>query len=295
MTEKKNIIFDGSILNEVQLCAARAQFSHELNLRPAEGPATPLEEGDLLHHILENYYNGIKNKGVELLYDNSSFDAFIEQCVSDGETYAVNKNLLPQEVSTVIYQFQEYVKHYRMDGLTIKEVERPFIVPVYEDDEITISYTGKIDLIGDAPNFGTSIIDHKKSSRTQVPSSLSNQFTGYSFATGIRMVIVNKIGFQKTLSPEDRFKRYPIFYTDNQIERWKKNTIWWGLQYAFYIENDTWPENRTSCDKYAGCIFTPICEASTQEAREWIMTTRFITGEPWDVTKVLREENNGTS
>lgn len=286
----KNIIFDGSILNEAQLCAQRYELQHEKNLRPVEGKATPLEEGDLLHNILEKYYKGIRDKGVELVYDNDTFKAHVDECVAFGEMYSLEKNLTPDEVSTVIYQFQEYTKHYRMDGVTVKAVEEPFIVPLHEDEDLAIFYTGKIDLVGEMPNFGPCIMDHKKAARTQAPSALSNQFTGYSYATGVRLVMVNKVGFQKTLAPEDRFKRYPIYYTESQIQRWKDNTIWWGRQLAFYMETNTWPENRTSCDKYGGCIFTPVCEAGTEEAREWIIRTRFQEGESWDVTAGLSKE-----
>jgi hypothetical protein len=290
--KKNNIIFDGSILNEVSLCGQKYEFSHERNLRPVEGKATPLEEGDLLHHIFEKYYKAIRDRGVEIVYDNDKFKSLIDECVAFGEEYSLEKNLTPDEASTVIFQFQEYAKHYRMDGVSVKVVEEPFITPLHEEEDLAIFYTGKIDLIGEVPNFGPCIMDHKKAARTQVPSSLSNQFTGYSFATGIRLVMINKVGFQKTLAPEDRFKRYPLYYTESQIQRWKENTIWWGRQLAFYIENNTWPENRTSCDKYGGCIFSPICEAGTEEAREWIIKSRFVVGEPWDVTASLSEKSN---
>lgn len=287
--EKKQLLFDATILNEVQLCGMRAYFGHELNLRPPT-TAVPLEEGDLLHRMLEAYYIGVKDKGVELVYNNELYKSHIDSCISLGEQHSVTQDLSPEEVSTVIYQFQEYTDHYRMDGVIPHEVERPFIKKLYEDEDLVIHLTGKIDLIAEVPNFGLSVIDHKKASRTQAPSSLSNQFTNYSWATGIRTVHINKVGFQKTLSREERFRRYTIYYTEEQINRWVKNVIYWGQQYSFYLETNTWPENRTSCDKYAGCIYSSICEAGTDEAREWLIKTKYVVGERWDVSGVLKEK-----
>lgn len=293
---RPNIIFDSQVLNAIQLCGYKLWLEFEKHYRP-DTVATPFEEGDLLHKMLEMYYLAVKEHGVALLYSNEEFKSFIEKVIAFGEEYALtNKDLTPEETSAVLYQFQEYTEHYRMDGLTVLEVEKPFIINLYEGEELGIYYTGKKDLVANDPEFGIVDIDHKKAARTQRPSSLSNQFTGYAYSNNygveVPYVIVNKVGFQKTLSREERFRRYPLPYSKDQLERWKNNTIYWGKQYAFYIENDTWPENRTSCDKYAGCIFQPHCESVTEEARQHLLNTRFVIGEPWDVTAVLKKETS---
>ena len=287
-SDKKNIIFDSQILNCVQLCAQRTQFEFELDLRPPTTPE-PFEEGDLLHKMMEAYYLGIKEGGYDLLYSDENFKAHVEYCLELGEKHSVSLDINSAEVAAVLYQFEKYTQHFRMDGWVPLEVERPYIVPVYDSEDLSIHYCGKIDLIANIPNFGNCVVDHKKAGRTQQPSALSNQFTGYSFATKLPNVWVNKVGFQKTLSEEQRFRRYPLFYTEDSIKRWVRNTIFWGQQYAFYLENDTWPENRTSCDKYSGCIFEPICLSATDEAREYLMRANFVKGDKWDPTAVLKK------
>ena len=182
-----------------------------------------------------------------------------------------------------------------MDGWKILEVEKAFISELFKDEEIGIYLTGKIDVIADVPNYGISVIDHKSSRRSQEVEPLSNQFTLYSWATEIKTIIINKVGFQKTVPPEKRFSRHPLFYTNVQIERWVKNTIWWCKFYAFCLENDSWPENRTSCDKYGGCIYTPICRSATDEGMIAQISNNFIKGKKWDVTEILMKKGKNDS
>lgn len=281
---EKNVIFDATLLNELQLCAFRYNLSHELNLRLPE-VAEPLEEGDLLHHMMESYYKRVaENTSIP----QSNFDETIEKVLEDGHEHSLGLSLPPAQVEEVKYQFIEQAKHNRLDGIVPIEVERPFIITLYNDGELGIHYAGKIDLIAEVPQFGRCVIDHKSMRRSRDPLPLSNQFTGYAYATGLDYVIVNKIGFQKTLKPHERFRRYPLFYTQHNKELWKADTIWWGQQLAYYLETNTWPRNRTSCDKYNGCMYVDICAASSLEAMEWAMKAKYIVGKAWDASAVLK-------
>lgn len=289
MTEKKRLIFDSQILNSVQMCAARTDMYFEKNLRPPT-PAMPLETGDLFHKMMECYYKNLKEHGTEITYSNENFEKLLETCIEVGQEHSVTLSLQPSEVEEVIYHFTKSCKFHRMDGIIVKDVESAFIVPIYDGEDLAIYYSGKIDLIANLPNLGDVVIDHKTMRRNSDPEPLSNQFTGYSFATGIKTVVINKVGFQKTLKPEQRFVRPAIFYTEHLWEQWRADTIWWGRQYAFYLETGEWPRNRTSCDKFGGCLFMPICNAATEEARDWLMKTSYVVGEAWDPTAVLKEK-----
>lgn len=288
-TEKKNIIFDSTILNAVQLCAARSFFEFELNLRPLK-TATPLEEGDLLHKMMEWWYTHHMEKGIDLVYDNDLYKKVKDEVISTGEEYSVTKDLSAEESSDVIRHFDEYLDHYRMDGIITEFVERAFLCLLYEDDELRIGYAGKIDWGGTQPSHGKCNMDHKSSKRKTDALALSNQFTAYSYFTQTPTLIVNKVGFQKTLDVTERMTRQPLLYPPFKLERWKNNTIWWGQQYAYYLDSGTFPENRTSCDKYGGCIYQPICDSSTEEGRKMAMSAHYVQGSPWDVTKIFRKE-----
>lgn len=281
---EKNVIFDSTILNAVQLCAMRYYLEFELHLRTPNVPE-PMEEGDLLHRMEEVFYTKFA-AAPQSFQDN--FESIVDEAIAHGEQHSLELQLAPAEVQETIYQFQESAKHYRMDGIIPLEVERPFLLALYQSEQLGVYYAGKIDLIALTPEYGKAVIDHKTMRRNREPLSLSNQFTGYAMAADTEFVLVNKIGFQKTLKPHERFRRYPLHYTTNMKDRWKENTIWWGKQLAFFMEHETWPENRTSCDKYSGCLYIPVCSAQTEEARQWAMKSQFIIGSEWDPSAVLR-------
>lgn len=287
---KVNIIFDSQVLNSIQLCALRTKLYFQDNFRLPQ-VAEPLETGDLLHKILEKYYLGHKEGGTVLLYSDEAFKTHVDSCITFGEQYSTTLSLTAESTDEVIKHFTENVNFFRMDGMVVEKVESAFIVPLHVEDDLGIYYSGKIDLIANMPTYGRVLIDHKSQRRATDPDILSNQFTGYSFATGIPNVMINRVGFQKTYTAEKRFTRPVLLYSQDLINRWKTNTIWWGRQYAFFLEFGEWPENRTSCDKYGGCVFQRICGASTDEAREWIKQSAYIIGEKWDPTKALIEDS----
>lgn len=287
---RKNIILDSQILNSIQACPLKTDLSFNKDLRP-NITATPLEEGDLLHKMMESYYSQLKDcLDNSIVYDNEKFKSTLEQAISAGEAHYLTLSISPKEASDVIYQFKENITFHRLDGWKILEVEKAFIKELYKDNNLGIFLTGKIDVIVDIPNFGVSVVDHKSSKRNQDPDPLSNQFTLYSWATDLKKVMINRVGFQKTLTPEERFRRQPLYYTDEQTERWLLNTIWWCKFYYFCLENDSWPENRTSCDKFGGCIFSKVCQSATEEGRINRLKSDFTKSEKWDITRHLKKQ-----
>lgn len=287
--KRENIILDSQILNSIQLCAYKTDLAFNQDLR-LPIVAEPLESGDLFHKLMECYYSDLRDAGTEITYDNQKFKESIDKAITLGEEYSVNLSIDTKQVSEIIYQFKENITFFRMDGWKILEVEKSFITLLYEDENLRIFLTGKIDVIAEVPYVGLSVIDHKTSKRRQEPEPLSNQFTLYSYATGIPDVLINRVGFQKTLAPEERFQRQNLHYTNYQIEHWKENTIWWAKYYYFCLKNNSWPENRTSCDKFGGCQFDKICKSATEEGRENMITSNFIVGPKWDVTGNLKRE-----
>lgn len=281
----KNVIMDGSMLNNLQACPYKFWLNHELDL-VANDKSVPLEEGDLLHHMYE-FFNTVKMRDPSIVYDELRFHSALADAISHGERHCVEQNLTPSEADEVIYQFKAHVLHEQFNGERVLEVEKPFLITLYEDEDYRIHYAGKIDLIVDKPHFGVCVKDFKKKSRTSPPEPLSNQFTGYSYATKIKTVIVDEVGFQKSLEPQKRFKEFPVYYTDDQWEAWKVDTIWWGHMLIYHMEENRWPRNRTSCDKYNGCVYGKICNSSTEDGRASIMNGLYTKAPHWDPTSVL--------
>jgi hypothetical protein len=128
--------------------------------------------------------------------------------------------------------------------------------------------------------------DHKSSRQRKRPNELSNQFRGYCWVLNSSHIVINKIGFQKTLSAADRFERHIITYSPDTLQEWVENSSWWARLYYYHLQSGHWPMNLTSCDKYSGCFYEPIC-VKDSDSRKWVIQRDFAKGKVWDVAKGL--------
>lgn len=302
---KRALPADSQILNTVQACGRKTNLEFRLNLRPQK-KAEALEKGDLMHRMLHPYYYGrildpkqhhfeIETEDGVIPHPYAKFIGMehkdlIDTCTEIGRTASFDMDLEPEYRNECLKQFREYAFHFAGDGFIAIEVEQSFSKTLYEDDDLIILYEGIVDLVAEGP-MGRIIVDHKTASRRETPSDLSNQFMGYCWALDTPRLIINRIGFQKTLSPTERFQRIVLSYPPSRLDEWQYWATYWLKVYDFYLQNDVWPPNFTSCDKYSGCIFQQIC-TRVPEAREFTMATKYKVAEPWsphtrDISKLV--------
>jgi hypothetical protein len=276
--QMRNIVLDSQILSSLQKCPYYVNLSFIRRLS-GDCKAAALESGDLLHTMLKVFYT-LRIRRPDLPYEQ-----MINLSLIVGREKAIT---LAQELETsdeVMYHFTEYCKFREGEFWIPKFVEKSFVVELFssEEENLRIFYEGIIDLVVDS-EAGEAVVDHKSSRKNMKNDNiaLSNQFMGYCWSLGINTAVVNKIGFQKTLKPQERFVRIPLSYSKAQLESWKQNTIWWAKQLVWFIDNDTFPQNFTGCDKYSGCIFGQACQTDPGEAREWVLANHFKETEKWN-------------
>jgi hypothetical protein len=298
MSDQKVISLDSTILNAVQKCARFYQNNHQKFLQPPD-KAEALERGDLLHKIFEIVYGLEANIareesdtwqllaeiGIKPTQDMKRED-ILKLALNEAPNFFAGKmSLEPSEVEETIYQSRAYFQHYENDSWETLAVEEVGSRLLHEDADLQIIYNAKIDRIA---RRGDLIMpwDHKTSKRRQDPSSLSNQFMGYAWILNSSHMLVNKVGFQKTLKPAERFQRDILTYSADRLEEWRLNTIWWVRLLLHFIEEGEFPMNLTSCDKYSGCIYKNLCESSP-EGRQWKEERDYERGKAWDVASIL--------
>lgn len=301
------ISIDSQVLNSVQACARKTEYSFSKNLQPIE-KAEALERGDLLHKMLEIYYGLLLgNLTVDKGQHSETWKALVENQLiqgipidplgpSEARDFTLKQALFfssklsldPDHCDEVIYQFQEYCEFYKNDFWSPLAVEEVGSKILYEDEELKIIYNFKIDLIAQK---GMTIVpwDHKTSRRASFLSSMSNQFMGYCWGLGLNNVIINKIGFQKTLAPNQRFQRPMLSYTDARLEEWVENSVYWMKILDHHQQINHWPMNLTSCDKYSGCIYESVCSKDV-DSREIALERDFTVGKRWDVAEILESK-----
>jgi hypothetical protein len=293
LIKKKNVIMDSQILTTLQACERLTDFRFNHNLQPLSGKGNSLEAGWLMHKYLEAYYRSIK----EGIRGQGAIDRAIEvgeRAIREGmdgnglentpvenEKYP-NGHLSRVGSAHVIDTFLQYCQHYKNESWTPLDIEKVYNKIIYEDSSLRVMWKGKLDLVTDN-NQGIYPSDHKTFKMKRDTLDLNNQFMGQCVLTESRAVIINKIGWQTTLKPVEKFSRLVLSYSTARLLEWMEI----ATHYANYIltlsEQDYWPPRFTHCDKFAGCIFRSVCGTDPSMRQEELML-HFRVGEPWDVS-----------
>jgi hypothetical protein len=156
-----------------------------------------------------------------------------------------------------------------------------------------IYLTGRIDLIIKTPQIPLLPIDFKTESERWFYSQMSNQFRIYAIACGVNLVGIQRIGFQTSLEPKDKFKLDLLPFDQDILEEYKNEQIpHWGKMMLLAHEENHYPMNNTACVKgHFKCQFSDgaqnkgICNVS-RTIREQKIARYFVVGEEWDPSKV---------
>lgn len=199
-----------------------------------------------------------------------------------SETYKIGWDRIQ---STVL----EYFDFYKNDSWVPLEVEVVKGKILYEDDEIRILWKAKLDLTVDT-NQGIYPVDHKTMKQRRDQLKMNNQFMGQCIIMNTRNVIIDKIGFQTTLKPNEKFTRNPVSYSNDALFEWQSVTLpFYAKLMLMYNETGYWPPNFTHCEnKYGNCSFCNVCEAD-RNMREEIIKQNFITGAGWNPENIVDE------
>lgn len=177
---------------------------------------------------------------------------------------------------------QQYFDYYKNDSWVTLEAEVTKGEVLYEDEDIRILWKAKLDWVVDT-NQGIYPVDTKTMKQRRDSVSLNNQFIGQCLIMKTRNIFIDKIGFQTSLEPKDKFSRPAISYTSDRLIEWQSVTLpFWGKMYQMYQETGYWPQNFTHCEnKYGMCQFKSVCEAD-RGMREEELKLHFRVGKVWE-------------
>jgi hypothetical protein len=280
---KVNIVLDMSQYDTFLLCPQRFDYRYNWNLDTPK-KKSQLDRGTIVHVGCEVYY--------QALADGVKYTDAVPMALSKiREAGATASDLEPEEVERIMDVMEEYFDYWRAEdqNLQIVAVESSFLKLLYEDEEMRIHLAGKIDLITNDNRYTNLPTDHKSYDRDFEVLRMTNQFRCYAWVLESNYLVVDRIGFQKTLKPHEKFKRPKLSYDPLVFEQWKNNVVKNVFHYLSCIAEGYWPMNETSCDKYhRRCEYYEVCDSSGEQAKLYKLNTNFKKIEPWDVTKVLR-------
>lgn len=267
----KIVAADSQILSSFSRCPRRCKFAFVERLTPKE-ESKSLVMGKAVHSALESYYrNAIAGM---------SYAERVDKAIDAVGDYT--DKLSTDDMQTVLQTLAEYFRFRKSDAIIPLEVESVFSKILYEGEEYKILLEGRIDLIANISG-NLFVLDHKTTSRNSEVVDLNPQFMIYSWATELP-VIVNRIGFQKSLKPEEKFKRFPIRFEKRAIEDFLNYATETLYHYALCLDGREFMPNFASCEsKYGVCSYINICRYPSLE--EETRKHEFVIAEPWDIFK----------
>lgn len=284
---KINIVLDATMLDTFLMCPAKFNYRFNLNKTTLEKGAA-LDKGGVAHVGFEAYYKALQAR--------QSFGDCLKLAHEAIDLYVANEEdstLESNEINFIHHTIEENLKHWQFEDnkFEILDVEKPFMYILHEDDDVRIVMIGKIDLLVNVDSYRNLPIDHKTFSRSGPVYRKTNQFCNYVYATQSNYLLVNRVGLQTSLKPQEKFKRLPLSYDPLFLEQWKQNVIKWCYYYLDCVVNKSWPLNDTSCDKFNRlCEYYEICDSSGVDAKIYKLEVNFKTAEKWDVSKALGEK-----
>lgn len=309
MGGKKNVILDATVFSSLMACPRLSDFRFNHNLISIGGKSNSLECGSTVHVFTEYYYkhiiHGVKREqafgfaiAAAELYIRGCRGCtdFIAQTDQPKPPCGHKPNEFPGVKSTpkdsegykigwqwVLDTCDQYYHHYINDHWIPLEVEIVKGKVLYEDSEIRVMWKAKLDLTADT-NQGIFPIDHKTMKQNRNTNSMNSQFMGQCLIMNTQSVIINKIGFQTTLKPEDKFKRLPIGYSTSRLLEFQGETLpFYAKLLIMYAETGHFPPNFNNCEsKYGNCAFyEPVCSWNPED-REIQLKNHFMVGPTWN-------------
>ena len=271
---------DSQILSTLMSCARLLDFRFNMHLQPSSGRGKNIEMGSMVHRILEEFY---KNRIAGKSYNNAIDLEAGWNYFKGAEPEYQPTNMDISDANTVIDTMTQYFDFWRAtDSWTPLEVECVKGKVIYEDDEIRLLWKAKLDLLVDT-NAGIIPVDHKSMKQNRKGNKKNVQFIGQCVVSETRNMIVNKIGFQKTLPPEEKFLRAVNSYSLDNLAEFTAIAAYYAKQLKNYSEEEYFPPNFTHCDKWSGCMFDSVCN-SDRGMRNEELKLHFHIGEPWDIS-----------
>lgn len=283
-----NIQVDSQVMSLFMACPYKYELVFVRHLQPVGGVSKSIKRGLIVHDGMLLYWRERIKSG--------DYKEAVQLCVRKvQELLNAESSFDHEEKLDTLQNLVQFLQHIQSYSWIPLEAEKYFKIKILEDEglRLRIFITGRIDLIVRLPQIPIFPIDLKTESERWFHSAMSNQFRIYSLACGTNLLGVQRIGFQKTLSAEEKFKVETIAFDQDVLEEYRTVTIpHYIKQLIMCHEDNFFPMNNTSCvHGHFKCQFSDgmdhkgICTAS-RSIREQKLGRYFVVGPEWNPAHV---------
>ena len=290
---KTVLVLDSSQINEAIKCHHMWALNYREHLSNATNVTTALDEGTLMHALLDVYYTLIATGGPRLnIY--TAAQAAVVALTADRTFEAYLKDKSADRWEFLVQRFMQYVARYSSNDFQPiinkgrPSVEVGFSKVLFEDSKRLFIVEGRIDLISTI-NGERLWMDHKTQSTQGNLYKYKSQFLTYAWATGYKYGIINYIRLHAKYDDRHTLVRETIQFPQHLILRWEERMLHLFFELAKVIESSNGdsehfkrePGACAGAFEKSPCQYTQICETESAEMREQIKKFHYIKRTPW--------------
>jgi hypothetical protein len=271
----KQRVLDASSLDDLMACPKYYHYKKVMALKPKHNKAST-QWGNIVHKGLERYD--------ECILEGMDWDDAVREAVKatlveckDHDDTKDNARTTETAVRAIVW----YADRYKDDTLVTAELhdgapatEIRFEVPI---PDTNYRFSGRIDRIvwADDELFlldrkttkqslsGYYFKDYELSLQVQAYIWASKRFLDLPVAGLLIDAIQTGVNFT-------RFNRSPFFISDGRLDEFEELLRHHIDMLEWYHDKNYWPRNFTSCGRYGGCQFAPICSMAPHRRQIWL-------------------------
>lgn len=313
--DRYQFAWDSTSLGALKECPRKYQLSIQEGWR-RKGESLHLRYGILYHRALEVYDHktaqGMDHQTAlrECLRDLAlgCMDETEEVNAETGEIRTVRSWWAPDHASktipnlfrTVVWYLERFGRNDPAQTIILANgkpgVELSFRFEAgFEIAGVPILYSGHLDRVVEFNNLRWGM-DRKTTAASLTDGSAlryfdqytpDNQMSMYTLALDVAFhvpaqgIIIDAAQIAVGFS---RFERGFATRTAGQLEDWHQSNKWWIEQAFRFADQDYWPMNDKSCDKYGGCPFRKVC--AKDPAVQYVYLESDFHIQKWDPLRV---------
>lgn len=296
----EGVILDNSVIMQFKYCPRSYFFRYVLGYDSSDTPPY-FAFGSAYHkfrEVLEIGYNECIAKGFDrntscALSLGKASTAAVNYWTKNGPKAYGEKDkfaflTLDRLKQSIQIAYAWWEKEKLAGNVKVLFTEQPFIVQLSEDIFLGGRFDQAIEAFGKLYNrdFKTSSQPEMFYTRGLKPN---NQFALYTFALSVLSgrlasgAMIETLFNQKTVGP--KMHVYPVQYTREEIEEWKRDTVYWVNQIKNAREQDHYAANEKQC---GFCQFHQVCKMPTEMSRMSILKSQYKIN-VWDHQSVDQE------